>query len=257
MTNFDTERVIVEVQCRPAIWDQSSEIFKDRDAKSKAWLDICKVLFENYDDWSEAEKNIQVKKLQQRWKTARDTYIRVRSTKKKLKSGSGSRANKTYIYYDMLSFLDSNSNTQGEESADNFNQSVEQNASPRTSQNNTIIEEDLINIPSTSSSVTKETRSSKKRKCESPTDFELELLNCVKNNTADNMDEDLNFFKSLLPTVKKLSSFKKLLFRTKVLEALIDIEKEMIITIDDLSLTQNTATNDLESLNVRSDTNNE
>ncbi|KAJ8721010.1 hypothetical protein PYW08_006475 [Mythimna loreyi] len=83
MTSFDTERVIVEVQCRPVIWDQSSEIFKDRDAKSKAWLDICKVLFENFDDWSEAEKNIQVKKLQQRWKTARDTYIRVRSTKKK------------------------------------------------------------------------------------------------------------------------------------------------------------------------------
>ncbi|KAJ8720634.1 hypothetical protein PYW08_006099 [Mythimna loreyi] len=157
---INCERVIVEVQCRPVIWDQSSEIFKDRNGK--AWLDICKVLFENFDDWSEAEKNIQVKKLQQRWKTARDTYIRVRSTKKKLKSGSGSRANKTYIYYDMLSFLDSNSNTQGEESADNFNQSVEQNASPRTSQNNTIIEEDLINVPSTSSSVTKETRSSKK-----------------------------------------------------------------------------------------------
>lgn len=63
MTNFDTERVIVEVQCRPAIWDQSSEIFKDRDAKSKAWLDICTVLFQNFDDWSAAEKNIQGKYL--------------------------------------------------------------------------------------------------------------------------------------------------------------------------------------------------
>lgn len=61
MCNVDTERVIVEVQCRPAIWDHSSELYKDRDAKSKAWLDICKILFENFDDWSVAEKNIQGK----------------------------------------------------------------------------------------------------------------------------------------------------------------------------------------------------
>lgn len=204
--------------------------------------------------------------MQQRWKTARDTYTKVRSTKRKIKSGSGSRANKTYIYYDMLSFLDSNSNVQGDESTDDLNQSVEQNASTRTSQNSTHIQEE---VPSTSSSQnntsiqeevpsssgTKETRSSKKRKCESPTDFELQLLDCVKNNTADNMDEDLNFFKSLLTSVTKLSGYKKLLFRTKVLEALIDIQKEMVITIEDLSETQNTVTDNLQSLNIRSDTN--
>lgn len=69
------------------------------------------------------------------------------------------------------------------------------------------------------------------------------------------MDEDLNFFKSLLPSVTKLSSYNKLLFRTKVLEALIDIQKKMVITIEDLSETQNTVTDDLQSLNIRSDTN--
>lgn len=122
--------------------------------------------------------------------------------------------------------------------------------STSSSQNNTSIQEE---VPS--SSGTKETRSSKKRKCESPTAFELQLLDCVKNNTADNMDEDLNFLKSLLPSVTKLSGYKKLLFRTKVLEALIDIQKEMVITIEDLSETQNTVTDDLQSLNIRSDTN--
>lgn len=49
----------------------------------------------------------------------------------------------------MLSFLDSNSNIQGDESTDDLNQSVEQNASTRTSQNSTHIQEE---VPSTSSS---------------------------------------------------------------------------------------------------------
>lgn len=54
--SFDTERVIVEVQCRPAIWDQANDLYKDRDARTAAWLDIGKELFENFEIFSEAEK---------------------------------------------------------------------------------------------------------------------------------------------------------------------------------------------------------
>lgn len=54
--SFDTERVIVEVQCHPAIWDQANELYKDRDARTAAWVEICKELFENFENFSEAEK---------------------------------------------------------------------------------------------------------------------------------------------------------------------------------------------------------
>lgn len=54
--SFDTERVILEVQCRPAIWDQASDLYKDRDARTSAWLDICKEIFDSFENFSEAEK---------------------------------------------------------------------------------------------------------------------------------------------------------------------------------------------------------
>lgn len=54
--SFDTERVIVEVHCRPAIWNQGNELYKDRDARTAAWLEICNELFENFENYNDAEK---------------------------------------------------------------------------------------------------------------------------------------------------------------------------------------------------------
>lgn len=194
--------------------------------------------------------------MQARWRTARDTYMKVKANSKKLKSGSGAKSGKKYTYYNMLTFLDSNAGGEADESIDN-NLSEDQNSS--TNDNN-------ISVPSTSAenlnpenfSNTELETSRKRKRTQSPTPFEKQLLQSVRQNNLLNDDEDLNFFKSLIPTVKKFSTFKKLLFRTKVLEAMIDIEKETIITLDYLpslnigtTETQNTISNiDLLSLNI-------
>lgn len=189
--------------------------------------------------------------------------MKVKASKKKQKSGSGAKPGKKYIYFEMLTFLDSNSSNEADESIEN--QSEDQDSSTNANNN--------ISVPSTSSGNSNlertnnntEPESSRKRKRQSsPTPFEKELLQCVKQNNIDADDEDLNFFKSLIPTVKQFNTFKKLLFRTKVLEALIDIEKETVFTLDDLpsitmdlSETQNTSsTIDLRSLNIRTETQN-
>lgn len=203
--------------------------------------------------------------MQSRWKTARDTYTKVRGSNKKLKSGSGAKKGKKYIFYDMLTFLNSNSSNEADESIEN--QSEGQDSSTNA------INDNSISVPSTSTENSNlertisntESASSRKRKhTSSPTPFEKELLQNVKQNKIDNDDEDLNFFKSLMPTVKKFSTFKKLLFRTKVLGALIDIEKETVITLDDLpslnigtTESQNTISAiDLTSLNIITETQN-
>lgn len=212
--------------------------------------------------------NISVTKVQARWKTARDTYMKVKASKKKLKSGSGAKTGKKYIYYDMLQFLNSNACTEADESIDyqgevQYLSRNENNISvpkPSTSTENSNAEYTNNNSKA---------QSSRKRKRESsPTPFEKELLECVKRDNIDRDDEDLNFFKSLIPTVKKLSSFKKLLFRTKILEALIDIEKETLITLDDLpslnlgeitetlNMQNTTSTIDLSTLHIRTETQN-
>jgi len=56
--NIDTERVISEVHLRPPLWDLSCALYKDRDAKIKAWLEICQAIVQNYDHLSDNEKKV-------------------------------------------------------------------------------------------------------------------------------------------------------------------------------------------------------
>lgn len=56
MCSIDTERVVTEVRLRPPLWDLSSKLYKDRDAKIKAWTEICEVLVPNFNDSTENEK---------------------------------------------------------------------------------------------------------------------------------------------------------------------------------------------------------
>lgn len=56
--NIDTERVISEVRLRPPLWDLSCVLYKDRDAKIQAWLEVCQALVQNYDNVSDIEKKV-------------------------------------------------------------------------------------------------------------------------------------------------------------------------------------------------------
>ncbi|XP_052746926.1 uncharacterized protein LOC128199799 [Bicyclus anynana] len=113
---IDTERVIIEVHLRPVLWDKRNELYKNRDAREAAWRDILKELAPNYENLSEEERKVADKKIQQRWRTARDTYHKDKISEKNQPSGSGSKKKKKYSYYDILTFLDSTTETAGEES---------------------------------------------------------------------------------------------------------------------------------------------
>lgn len=43
----DTSRVIDEVRLRKKLWDASDPLYKNKDARNKAWEDIADTLFEN------------------------------------------------------------------------------------------------------------------------------------------------------------------------------------------------------------------
>lgn len=42
---IDTGRLIEEVRCRPLLWDSSDELYKNKDAKNKAWEEVGEALF--------------------------------------------------------------------------------------------------------------------------------------------------------------------------------------------------------------------
>lgn len=53
---LDIERLILEVEKRPAIWDTSGEDNKNKHTKIQAWVEVCPSLFEGYEQKSTTEK---------------------------------------------------------------------------------------------------------------------------------------------------------------------------------------------------------
>ncbi|KAH9630048.1 hypothetical protein HF086_008018 [Spodoptera exigua] len=68
--SFNIECLIVEIECRPALWDSRTKEYNDRMLKREAWEQVCYALDPNYGEYSGAEKT-----------------------------------NTAYTYYDNLSFL--------------------------------------------------------------------------------------------------------------------------------------------------------
>ncbi|XP_052739999.1 uncharacterized protein LOC128199763 [Bicyclus anynana] len=290
---IDTERVIIEVHLRPVLWDKRNELYKNRDAREAAWRDILKELAPNYENLSEEERKVADKKIQQRWRTARDTYHKDKISEKNQPSGSGSKKKKKYSYYDILTFLDSTTETAGEESLceemseqsnletpnestqpgtsrqessqltsqrnlETRNESTQpdtsrQESSQLTSQRNLETRNESTQ-PDTSrqesSQLTSqrnlETRNEStqpdtsrqesshptskqkqvKSKKQAPSEFEAQLLECLKSNQLELESEDLAFFQSLQPSLKRFTRYQKLMFRTKVLNIVMEMESQ-------------------------------
>ncbi|CAK1583057.1 unnamed protein product [Parnassius mnemosyne] len=240
--NIDTERVISEVHLRPQLWDLSCEHYKDRDAKIKAWLEVCQAITQNYDELSDNEKKLIEKQVRQRWKTARDAYVRSKATLKNIKSGSGGGNIKKYVFFDCMHFLDKNQVVNTEDSIltsqDTVNES-RANSEPPTidtgegsSSSTSSIQNALpLTFEGLNTSRTNETAASRrknvyrkrKRIPDEDENFGKEMLNIFKENTKLIQNDDLSFFCSLLPIMQTFTTHQKLLFRSEVLKIAIEI----------------------------------
>ncbi|XP_050665809.1 uncharacterized protein LOC126972836 isoform X1 [Leptidea sinapis] len=240
---IDTERVIIEVHLRPVLWDKRNELYKNRDAREAAWRDILKELAPNYENLSEEERKEADKKIQQRWRTARDTYQKDKISEKNQPSGSGSKKKKKYSYYDILTFLDSTTETAGEESLceemseqsnlETPNESTQlgtsrQESSQLTSQRNLETRNESTQPGTSRQESSHPTLKQKqvKSKKQAPSEFEAQLLECLKSKQLELESEDLAFFQSLQPSLKRFTRYQKLMFRTKVLNIVMEMESQ-------------------------------
>lgn len=60
----DTELLICAIEEKKCIWDVSSEEYKNRDMKSKAFIDVAAVVVQNFEDLNEKEKEEAGRKLE-------------------------------------------------------------------------------------------------------------------------------------------------------------------------------------------------
>ncbi|XP_015593284.1 uncharacterized protein LOC107266853 isoform X1 [Cephus cinctus] len=56
---FDTERFIVEIEKRPAIYNVNCDEYNDRNAKMNAWDEVCQVMVPNWENLTDEERNVE------------------------------------------------------------------------------------------------------------------------------------------------------------------------------------------------------
>ncbi|CAH2215711.1 jg10166, partial [Pararge aegeria aegeria] len=130
-----------------------------------------------------------------------------------------------YIYFKELNFLDRITENEVSESMYNIN---EQSSSSETIAH--VVNNDEISGSSQNSSTPVAdqdkptwTRKRKHERVQENSAFEKKLVDLLDKNMPDISSDDLSFFNSLGPILKSFNSYKKLLFRSKVLQIAMDL----------------------------------
>ncbi|XP_067009175.1 uncharacterized protein [Anabrus simplex] len=221
---FDVDKFIECVHLNPAIWDMGSSEYMDRNKRTESWLIIGKMMFYDWPEMTNIEKDEQVKEMKNKWRHIRDNYFKHTA---QVKSGTAKR--KRYIYANVLDFLEQTApkrrtrsyiREEGEdENADRLSSHEEGTASDAGENSNT---------PETSLPITPQASSSmlRVRKLQSIGQSQTEE---PSTNTGDfkitDYDADKEFLLSLLPDYKKLTYEQKINFRIHALEFFRDVVK--------------------------------
>ncbi|XP_055842600.1 transcription factor Adf-1-like [Episyrphus balteatus] len=89
---FD-EKLILEVEANPALYNKSERSYSDRYKKEEGWQNIAIVL------------NADVKLCRERWKNLRDTFAKCYKKEKYTPSGSQAPIKISWPYYEIMKFL--------------------------------------------------------------------------------------------------------------------------------------------------------
>lgn len=174
-----------------------------------------------------------------KWKTIKDAYVRSR---KKIKNSSGATIKKKYRYANLLTFLEPVLVTKETASA-NIDTKKKNNVEDQMHEENSSNSEDseevdkptlLLSTNTTAPTLSSSTPVAGNQSCcrkqiRGEPQLEPEswnYLNVVKSHLAPTLEEDnddLTFFKSLLPALKEVPLHKKLQFRITVMTVLQDL----------------------------------
>ncbi|KAL4718720.1 hypothetical protein ACJJTC_017792 [Scirpophaga incertulas] len=183
--------LIEQVEKRPALYKKNLKEYSDVNVKKKLWEEVCEAVVPDWNELSAQEKTNQGRDIQKKWANLRTCFRRELNAQKNTKSGQASVKRRKYVYFEQLLFLlpcMENRQTEG-----NLNLAQD------TTENE---EDDEETAPSASAPPRqKKTRVSKN------TDLDEAILKAL-NQT--NVDEDVNFALSLVPSLKNLTADEKL-----------------------------------------------
>ncbi|EFA06435.1 uncharacterized protein LOC103313528 [Tribolium castaneum] len=198
-STIDSEKLIEEVQKRPALYDGKAP--GDFGARKALWEEIAEQVFDT--EWTTStakEREALVKEVQAKWKNLRDGYMRVRKQEIQDETTGYVKSRKKYVFYDQLSFLESTIKTPQNPNAI-FLQERNEDSLDNTSQemcdfnNTTARDEHLTNILQ-------------------------ELVKMQKEEQADDKMGNKKFLLSLLPFLERLPDDVNLEVRLQMMSVL-------------------------------------
>ncbi|XP_076656101.1 uncharacterized protein LOC143360834 [Halictus rubicundus] len=208
---LDIELFIEEVKKYPEIWNVAAEEYHDKTKKRSAWLQVCRAMYDNFDEKHEKDKNEMCTALIKKWRNIKDNFLK--SIKKKTKSGQAADRGRQYIYGRQLSFLRQDGTTTNTQS------SLEDQEEEKLPERIEDIEE--RSIPSRPPQLY--TQNTRKRK----RDIESALINFMNAPVPDpKPNADRSFFESILPSLTGFSEDQKLEFRCQVLNIICRIRQQ-------------------------------
>ncbi|XP_054273526.1 uncharacterized protein LOC128993574 [Macrosteles quadrilineatus] len=102
---INIDELIDLVRDRPVIWDRSVEGYRNKEFSGFAWEQICRRIFNTYDDWGQEQKIYVEKMVKQKWTTTRDVWQRnYRKRKDAMQTGENLEI-KENARYEKLKFL--------------------------------------------------------------------------------------------------------------------------------------------------------
>ncbi|XP_050521183.1 uncharacterized protein LOC126894305 [Daktulosphaira vitifoliae] len=142
------------------------------------------------------------------------------ANKRKLKSGSGAKKQKEYVYDRQLQFLESQAEL-------NVTESNMDNSSSDHDISTSVFEDQTIEVEQAAEEVPWKRKKDNKgikqgKRTWNDTDFEEKFLSVLEQSSKE--DEDRSFMESLLPTLRLFNNDQKLLFRSQVLSLMMTIK---------------------------------
>ncbi|XP_077289556.1 uncharacterized protein LOC143913558 [Arctopsyche grandis] len=202
MNRLDTQKIIGLVRQKRNLWDHFHEDYKNTEVRKQTWLDIAEQLVDDYHDKDTNEQRKILKGIQQRWKSARDAYVKTRKTESTF----------VYIYSKLMGFLDGTTDCTNLDSMDQLQSSLSKES------NNSDEDHAEDCKPAKNQQI--------KKRRHDDSEFEKRVLDFVNKPSSSTSpeDADMSFFVSLLPIVQEYTNAQKLMFRSRVLDVALEIE---------------------------------
>ncbi|XP_058443822.1 uncharacterized protein LOC131425732 [Malaya genurostris] len=191
MDDLNIQDIIAAIRNRPAIWDKSTAEYQDKKMRTVYWEDLCSSLIPNFRGLSPNDQLGMIFDFQRKWQCIRGAYVRS-IRRRNLK--------RPYRYHEHLSFLRNTLKSYQTTDDNVISSSVKNDFEDRSNSSET---DHTSHFP-----------------------HELKEFHqgiSIKNvSNVDDDNEDMTFFRSVLPLVEPMTMRRKIEFRVKVMELLLD-----------------------------------